>query len=68
MKNTLFSSENKDLGLFFTLDVDTELSKILRKALELYRRYPRIERLITRDLDVYGIEKKKERLLDAAWV
>ena len=68
MKNTLFSSENKDLGLFFTLDVDTELSKILRKAFELYRRYPRIERLITRDLDAYGIEKKKERLLDAAWV
>ncbi|MCK5034723.1 MAG: transposase [Candidatus Sabulitectum sp.] len=68
MKNTLFSSENKDLGLLFTLGVNTELSKLLKKAFELYTRCPRIERLITRDLDAYGIEKKKERLLDAAWV
>lgn len=68
MKNTLFSSENKDLGLLFNLDVNTELSRILKKAIDLYRRCPRIERLITGDLDAYGIEKKKERLLDAAWV
>lgn len=68
MKNTLFSSGNKDLGLFLNLDVDTELSKILQKAFELYSRSPRIGRLITRDLDAYGIEKKKERLADAAWV
>ncbi len=68
MNNTLFSSKNKDLGLSFTLDIDIELSRILRKALELYRRYPRIERLITRDLDTYAIEKKKKRLADAAWI
>jgi len=68
MKNSQFSSENKDLGLFFTLEIDTELGKMLRKAFELYKRYPRIERLITRDLDIYGIEKKKERLVDAAWI
>lgn len=67
MNNTLFSSKNKDLGLSFTPDINAELSKILRKALELYRRYPRIERLITRDLDAYAIEKKKKRLADAAW-
>ncbi len=68
MNNTLFFSKNKDLGLLFTLDIDTELSKILRKALELYKRYPRIERLITRDLDAYAIEKKKKRLADASWI
>ncbi len=68
MDNTLFSSKNKDLGLLFTLDIDSELSKILHKALELYKGYPRIERLITRDLDAYAIEKKKKRLADAAWI
>jgi hypothetical protein len=68
MKNTLFPSENKDLGLFYALDINTELGKILKKAFELYTRYPRIERLITGDLDAYAIEEKKKRLADAAWI
>jgi len=66
MKNTLFSSENKDLGLLFNLDVNTELSKILKKAFELYARCPRIERLITGDLDAYAIEEKKKRLAESS--
>ena len=47
MKNTLFSSENKDLAFLLTLGINTELSKLQKLAVDIYSESRRKERLIT---------------------
>lgn len=58
-KNTLFSSENKNLGILFTLDVDTELSKILKRAFKLFNKCPEIKKRILKDLELTPLKKRK---------
>jgi len=68
METTAFSRKSKELPLLGSSIPRTELSDILEISIELADIFPEILEMIKADLTAHGIEKKKKRLKDRAWI
>ena len=53
---------NQDNGKFIFADFDTEFGQVISDALTLLERFPEIEQMVFRDQELYGEQKKQNRI------
>lgn len=68
METTTFSRKSKELPLLGSSIPRTELSDTLDLSIKLADTFPEILQMVKADLNRHGIEKKKKRLADRAWI
>ncbi|NOQ22425.1 MAG: hypothetical protein GQ565_07230 [Candidatus Aegiribacteria sp.] len=64
---TTFSQESNTFPALFPVEIDTNFSEVLREGFALLEKNPEILKMIERDLDIHGIEKKEKRHADRVW-
>ena len=58
---------NQDNGKFIFADFDTEFGQVISDALTLLERFPEIEQMVFRDQELYGEQKKQNRIQYEEW-